>query len=172
MVIRAVEEVFPLGLRQCCQKHKMQNILGKVPKQAGPMLHKEICKAFHAKTYQEGLRIGSQVIERFKDRFPSAMKCMGQDLEGCLECLRLPAEHYKRVRTTNLLERLFGENRRRVKVMRHFFAERSGLKLVHATMLAASRRWHGVQMNPLINRAIDQLWKGVFGKTRDELWAA
>ena len=171
-VMRAVEEVFPLGLRQRCQKHKMQNILGKVPKQAGPMLRKEICKAFHANSYEEGLRIGRQVIERFKDRFPSAMKCMAEDLKACLQCLRLPAEHHKRVRTTNLLERLFGENRRRVKVIPHFFAERAGMKLVYATMLAASRRWHGVQMNPSINRAIDQLWKKVFNKTREELWAA
>lgn len=146
--MRAVEEVFPVGLRQRCQKHKMQNIPCKVPRQATPMLRKEICKAFHAKSYEEGLRIG---------RFPSAMKCMAQDLEACLQCLRLPAEHHKRVRTTNLLERPLGENRRRVKVIPHFFAERAGMKLVYATMLAASCRWHGVQMNPLINRAIDQL---------------
>ena len=76
------------------------------------------------------------------------------------------------MRTTNLLERLFGENRRRVKVIPHFFAERAGMKLVYATMLAASRRWHGVQMSPLINRAIDPLWKEVFGRTKEELWAA
>jgi putative transposase len=171
-VMRAVEEVLPLGLRQRCQKHKMQNILGKVPKQAMGMLRQEICKAFHAKSYEEGRRIGRQVIERFQDRFPSAMKCLAEDLEACLQCLRLPGEHHKRVRTTNLLERLFGENRRRVKVIPHFFAERAGMKLVYATMLAASRRWHGVQMNPLLNRAIDPLWKEVFGRTKEELWAA
>lgn len=82
--MQAVEEVFPLGLRQRCQKHKMQNILGKVPRQAAPMLRKEICKAFHAQSYPEGLRIGRQVIERFKDRFPSAMKCMAEDLGASL----------------------------------------------------------------------------------------
>jgi len=171
-LMRAVEEVFPLGLRQRCQKHKMQNILGKVPQGVGPMLRQEICKAFGASTYEEGLRIGRQVIERFKDRFPSAMKCMADDLAACLQCLKLPAEHHRRVRTTNLLERLFGENRRRVKVIPHFFAERAGMKLVYATMLGASRRWHGVQMDAFTIKAIDELWKEVFGKTRKELWAA
>jgi len=116
--------------------------------------------------------VGRQVIERFKDRSPSAVKCMAEDLEGCLQCLRLPAEHHQRVRTTNLLERLFGKNRRRVKIVPHFFAERAGMKLVHATMLAASRRRHGVQMSPLVNRPIDQLWQDLFGKTTEELWAA
>jgi len=57
-------------------------------------------------------------------------------------------------------------------VIPHFFAQRAGMKLVHTTMLAASRRWHGVQMNPLINQTVDQLWREVFGKTRGELWAA
>lgn len=76
------------------------------------------------------------------------------------------------MRTTNLSERLFGKNRRRVKVIPHFFAERAGMKLVYVTMLAASRRWHGVQMSALINRAIDPLWKEAFGRTKEEVWAA
>jgi hypothetical protein len=57
-------------------------------------------------------------------------------------------------------------------VIPHFFAERAGMKLVHATMLADRRRRRGVQMNPRINQAVDQLWREVFGTTREELWAA
>lgn len=136
-VVRAIEEVFPFSLRQRCQKHRMQNILCKAPKEVAPMLRKEINKAFHADNYEEGLRAAGETIERFKDGFPSAIKCFEDDLEACLQCLKLPKAHHKRVRTTNLLERLFGENRRRVKTIPHFFAEKAGLKLVYATMLAA-----------------------------------
>jgi len=50
-----------------------------------------------------------------------------------VQCFNLPAEHHERVRTTNLLERLFGENRRRVKVVPHFFAERAGIKPIYGT---------------------------------------
>ena len=75
------------------------------------------------------------------------------------EGLKLPAEHPKRVRTTNLLERLFDENRRRVKVIPHFFVEKAGMKLVYATMLAASAKWRGVKMTPLISRQVDELWQ-------------
>ena len=150
----------------------MQNILCKVPKQVGPMLRREINQAFHADSYEDGLKAGREVIERFQDRFPSAMACLQEDLEACLQCLKLPKVHHKRVRTTNLLERLFGENRRRVKVVPHFFAEQAGLKLVYATMLAASRQWRGVIMDAFTTRAIDELWKTVFGKSRAETWAA
>ena len=60
--------------------------------------------------YEEGLRIGMELIEKFRDRFPAAMACLEEDLQAFLQCLRFPKEHHQRVRTTNVLERLFGEN--------------------------------------------------------------
>lgn len=171
-LVRAVKEIFPLALRQRCQKHRMNNILGKAPMEARQKLRDEIVKAFHAESYEEGLRIANEVIDRFQDRFPAAMECLGEDLEACLQCLKLPADHHQRVRTTNLLERLFGENRRRVKVIPHFFKEKAGLKLVYATMLTASKKWRGVKMNPFIEKEINTLWETVFGQSRQATWAA
>jgi len=63
-VMRAVEDVFPQALRQRCQKHKMSNILGKAPKEAAELLKNEIHKAFHADTYEAGLRTAREGIER------------------------------------------------------------------------------------------------------------
>lgn len=171
-VLKAVEEVFPMALRQRCQKHKMNNIVGKAPREAGKVLKEAIHEAFDADTYEDGLRIGREVVKRFRNRFPAAMACLEEDLEACLQCLRLPKEHQKRVRTTNVLERLFGENRRRVKVIPHFFDEKAGMKLVYATLLASSKKWRGVRMTPLISKMIDDLWKEVFGESRLETWAA
>ncbi len=171
-LVRVINEVFPLALRQRCQKHRMNNILGKTPKEAWQLLKEEIHKAFHADNFEEGLRIGREVIDQFKDRFPTAMECLEEDLEACLQCLKLPSEHHVRIRTTNLLERLFGENRRRVKVIPHFFKESAGMKLIYATMLAASKKWRGVKMDAIINKRIDEAWKEVFGELRQETWAA
>ena len=171
-ILRGVEEIFPVALRQRCQKHKMNNILGKAPKEASKLLKEAIHEAFHAESYEEGLRIGREVIERFRDRFPSAMACLEEDLEASLQCLRFPQEHRKRIRTTNLLERLFGENRRRVKVIPHFFDEKAAMKLVYATLIATSKKWRGIRMTPLISKTVDVLWKEVFGETRQETWAA
>ena len=44
--------------------------------------------------------------------------------------------------------------------------------IIFATMIAASKKWRGVRMDPFINREIDKLWAEVFGKTREEMWAA
>ena len=171
-VIRAIGDVFPLSLRQRCQRHKMNNILGKAPKEAADLLRKEIHQSFHAETYEEGFRIGKEIIKKFRSRFPAAMVCLEEDFEACLQALKLPKAHHKRVRTTNIQERLFGENRRRVKVIPHFFSENAGMKLMYATLLAASRNWRGARMDPFIAREIDKLWNKVFKKARQEMWAA
>ena len=169
---KALEDVFPVVLHQRCQKRKMENILSKAPREVAATLKKKIHRAFHATSYDAGLRIGRKVIAKYRDRFPAAMECLEKDLEACLTILKLPKAHHKRTRTTNLIERLFGENRRRVKVIPHFFTEKAGMKLVFATMLAASKNWRGVRMDPIIHREIDKLWEEVFGKTRRNMWAA
>ena len=108
------------------------------------------------------------MIERLRGQYPAAMVCLEEDLEACLQVPRLPEEHRRRLRTSNGLERLFGENRRRVKVIPHFFTEKAGIKLVYATLLAASQNWRGVAMTPAIAQAIDQLWEEIYPQSRIE----
>ena len=55
---------------------------------------------------------------------PSALTCLQDDFEACIAHLRFPLAHRRAIRTTNLLERLFGEERRRTKVIPHAFGER------------------------------------------------
>ena len=52
-------------------------------------LKAEICRSFHADSYEQGLRIGRELIARFRDRFPAAMACLEEDLETCLQCLKV-----------------------------------------------------------------------------------
>ena len=115
-VLKAIEEVFPQSLKQRCQKHRLENILGKAPKEIHDELKAEILESFHAKSYEQGLKKGREVITRYRQRFPSAMNGMEETLEACLQVLRLPEAHHKRLRTSNLLERTFGELKRRTKV--------------------------------------------------------
>ena len=110
-VLKAIEEVFPQSLKQRCQKHRLENILGKAPKEIHDELKAEILESFHAKSYEQGLKKGREVITRYRQRFPSAMNGMEETLEACLQVLRLPEAHHKRLRTSNLLERTFGTER-------------------------------------------------------------
>ena len=66
------------------------------------------------------------------------MECLERDLEECVTYLRFPAAHHHRIRTTNQLERLNGEGRRRTKVIPRFPTERSCLALLFASLVTAS----------------------------------
>lgn len=147
----AVRECWPESLVQRCQVHKMRNILCKLPERARLGIKKLVQKAFTAKTLAEGLDQARGIVAMYQDDYPEAMKCLAADLEECLTVLRLPEAHRKRVRTTNLLERLFGEGRRRSKVIPRFIEESSGMSLVFAVLTDVSSHWRGVRITaPLL----------------------
>ena len=77
--------------------------------------------------------------------------------EACLQALRLPAAHHKRLRTSNLLERTFGEHKRRTKVIPHFFTEEAAMKLSFAVLLAVANKWRGVRMDVFAARKVEEL---------------
>ncbi|MDP2950430.1 MAG: transposase [Chloroflexota bacterium] len=72
--------------------------------------------------------------------------------------------HWRAIRTTNLLERIFGEGRRRTKVIPRFPTESSGLRLLYASLITASRTWKGVQMTPDIWWELEVLRREAFGE--------
>jgi len=71
--------------------------------------------------------------------------------------LRCPSLHHKRIRTTNLIERAFEEQRRRTKTIPRFWDEKSCLKLVFATLMQTSERWQNVRMSDVEVAMLKQL---------------
>jgi transposase-like protein len=87
------------------------------------------------------------VLEKYQDLYPSAMKAFAEDLEASLNHLKCPVKHRRAIRTTNLLERTFLEEKRRSKVIPRFFSEKSCLKLAFATLIRVSERWQQIRMS-------------------------
>ena len=162
-LIRAVEEVFPNSLRQRCLAHKTRNVTDKVPDSARAEVKGAIRAAYYAPNREVAKMVAADVLKTYHSRFPSAMRSFQDDWEACIAYLRCPAIHHKRIRTTNLLERSFLEERRRTRTIPRFFTEKSCLKLVFATLLRASQRWQGVRMSEierqqkLLRRELGQL---------------
>ena len=145
-LIRAVEEVFHKSLRQRCLAHKIRNVLGKVPDSARQEVKAAVQAAYYAPTQEVAEMIAAQVLNNYQSLYPAAMKSFQDDWHACIAYLRCPKIHHKRIRTTNLLERSFLEQRRRTKTIPRFFTEKSCLKLVFATLWRASHRWRNVRM--------------------------
>jgi putative transposase len=75
---------------------------------------------------------------------PAVVQCFTDDFDACIAHLRFPLRHRKVIRTTNLLERLFLEERRRTKIVPHAFGERPVLQLMYAAVIRAADRWRGI----------------------------
>ncbi len=93
----------------------------------------------------------------YRSAYPSAMAVIERDLAALVCHLRFPAEHRKRIRSTNLLERTFVEVRRRTKVIGRFPGETSALCLIWAVLELSSRGWRGVVMTPKAVAEIERL---------------
>ena len=153
-LLRALEEVFPQSLRIRCWMHKMRNVLDKLPDSARAEVKAWLVAVRDAPTLEAGRQAAAETIAHFEREYPAAMKSFADDLESSLLHLRVPPAHRKFVRTTNLIERSFEEERRRTKVIPRFFDERSCLKLAFAALERAARRWQKVTITELEQRQL------------------
>ena len=82
------------------------------------------------------------ILDRYQPDFPEACRCLLDDAEASLNHLYLPPRHQQYVRTSNLAERAFVEERRRTKVIPHLQTEQSLVNLVFAVLIRVSDRWN------------------------------
>lgn len=155
--IKAIQQVFPKSLRIRCWVHKMRNIVGKLPEDAVPEVKAHLIAIRDAANYESGLTLAHQVLDSYTPLYPSAMACLQDDLEASLNHLKLPVKLRKSVRSTNLLERSFEEERRRSKVIPRFFTEKSCLKLAFAVLWRVSGRWQKVKLTMQDLKQLDEL---------------
>ena len=156
-LIRAVDEVLPRSLRQRCLAHRIRNLESKVPAELWPEVKGLANAAYRASSPALARLTKDEFVKRFEVELPSATRCFLDDFEACIAHLRLPISHRRAIRTTNLLERLFGEERRRTKVIPHAFGERAVLKLMYAALMRASQTWQRIAITEFERRQIRDL---------------
>ncbi len=147
-LIAAVKKTWPAAPRQRCIVHRIRNVLARIPKKDHVRLRKELNAIFYAADLEEALEAARRFAGRFGEVYPSACEVLGTDLADCLTFFRFPPQHWKRLRTSNSLERTFREVRRRTRVVGRFPTERSALSLVWAVLDADAAKWRGVRMKP------------------------
>jgi putative transposase len=134
-LVNAIEGVFEKSLRIRCWYHKLGNIRTKLPAEGAEEVLAHARAVRDAPTHEAGEAQAASLIERFGSAYPAAVKCFAEDLEASLAHLKLPVRHRINVRTTNLLERSFLEERRRTKVIPRLLDEKSAMKLIFATLM-------------------------------------
>jgi len=154
-VIKAIETCFPRSARQRCLAHRMRNLAAKVPEDLWPEVKARIQATYQAPSRAIARDLARGVVEDYEKELPSAVACFTNDFEACIAHLRMPVTHRRAIRTTNLLERLFVEERRRLKIIPNAFGERPVLKLMFGAMTRAAERWRAIRFTEFERRQID-----------------
>lgn len=153
--IKAIDGMWPEAERIRCWFHKMKNILDKVPDDLRETVKRLLFDVRDAPDHQTGRARAAAFIDEYRPKLPSAVACFENDLEASLNHLKLPTLHHKSIRTTNLVERGFEEERRRSKVIPKFRTEKECLKLVFATLWRASERWLKVKFTEIERKQLE-----------------
>ncbi len=156
-IIKALETCFPRSARQRCLAHRMRNLTAKVPEEIWPELKTRVQASYQAPSRKIARELAEGVIADYERDYPSAVACFMDDFEACIAHLRLPIGHRRATRTTNLLERLFVEERRRLKIIPNAFGKKAVLKLMFAAMTRAAERWRAIKVTEFERRQMAAL---------------
>ena len=138
----AVCRHFQGAAHQRCQVHYMRNLLGMVGHAKRKELGADLRAIFAAPAREEALRIASSVAKKWRGKgIEKVAEHIEEHIEECLTCLAFPESHRRRIRTTNSLERLNQEIKRRTRVVRIFPNRESCLRLVTALAVEMSEEW-------------------------------
>jgi transposase-like protein len=138
----AIARHFQGASHQRCQVHYARNLLGMVGHARRKELGANLRAIFATSDRKQALTSAASVADKWRGKGNEKVAChLEEHIEECLSCLAFPESHRRRIRTTNGLERLNQEIKRRTRVVRIFPNERSCLRLVSALAVEQSEEW-------------------------------
>ena len=146
-MLNAIGLKFPTSQRQRCVQHKMKNILGYLPESQQAQVEPELKAIFYQENREKADQEVAAFCEKYAQSYPTAIDCLKRDLEACLTFYAFPKNHWKTIRTTNVIERLFGEVKKRThKMAAPFRNEESCLLMFYA--IIRSLKFRKFSMKP------------------------
>ena len=134
-ILNAIGKVFPTVPWQRCQFHFIRNITDKAPKKYQAGLRTELQELFNCKTLAEARKVRDRIMEDYRDVAESAVTCLDEGFESAMTVMLLPAWLRRFYRTSNQIERLNKELKRRSKVIGVFPNEDSVLRLMGSVLI-------------------------------------
>jgi len=150
-IVKAIETCFPRSERQRCLAHRMRNLAVKVPEDQWPEFKARAQAVYQAPSRAIARDLATGLVADYRE-LRNAVACFEDDFEACIAHLRMPVTHRRAIRTTNLLERLFVEERRRLKIIPNAFGEKAVLKLMFSAMIRAAERWRAIKVTDFERR--------------------
>lgn len=134
-MLNAIALKFPDAKRQRCIQHKLENVLSYVPQSKRDPLEPELKAIFYQDSRAQAEQTLAAFIEKYATTYPTAIECLKRDQDACLTFYDFPKAHWKTIRTTNVIERLFLDVKKRShKMAAAFRNETSCLLLFYAVV--------------------------------------
>jgi transposase-like protein len=138
---KAIAEVLPSSAWQRCYVHFLRNALDYLPRKADDDCLTELRWLYDRRDLEEARRDLAAWLTRWQGRYPKLCAWAEANIEETFTFYRLPREHHQHLKSTNLLERLNEELKRRTHVIRIFPNEASCLRLVRALAVEQHEEW-------------------------------
>jgi len=144
-------EEFTKARIQRCQVHVARNVLAKVPMRLKQTVADDLRTIFYASSKKKALEYFKHFKERWEKELPSAVKCLVRTIERCLAFFYFPQEEWICLRTTNVIERLNKEFKRRTKPMEIVAGERACYTLLAFICLKMELHWRTYPMGKRVS---------------------
>lgn len=138
---RALREILPEAAWQRCYVHFLRNALDHMPRKADDDCLKELRWLYDRRNLQEAERDLSAWLARWQGKYPKLCDWVEENIAETLTFYRLPREYHKHLKSTNMLERMNEEIKRRTRVVRIFPNQESCLRLIRALAVETHEGW-------------------------------
>src|SRR3974390_375993 len=134
---QAIEEVWPKTRGQRCWVHKTANVLNKLPKSQHSKAKRALQEIWMAETKNDALAAFDAFVETWNVKYDKAVECLIKDREALLAFYDFPAEHWKHLRTTNVIESAFATVRHRTVRAKGCLSNKTALAMIFKLAEAA-----------------------------------
>jgi transposase-like protein len=138
---QAIEEVWPKTSGQRCWVHKTANVLNKLPKSQQSKAKRALQEIWMAATKKDALAAFDAFVETWGVKYDKAVECLSKDREALLAFYDFPAEHWKHLRTTNVIESSFATVRHRTVRSKGCLSNKTALAMIFKLAEAAEKSW-------------------------------
>ncbi len=138
---QAIEEVWPKTRGQRCWVHKTGNVLNKLPKSQHSKAKRALQEIWMAETKKEALAAFDAFVETWGVKYDKAVECLIKDREPLLAFYDFPAEHWKHLRTSNVIESSFATIRHRTTRSKGCLSNKTALAMIFKLGQAAEKTW-------------------------------
>jgi transposase-like protein len=148
---KALRDAFPTARRQRCWVHKMRNVLDKVPQTAYDEILQVLREIYHASSKDQALGLVKSFVAHYGHRYPKAVACLQESLDVLFSYFHFPRQHWKSIKSTNVIESLFSAVKLRTDAARRIPKRESALYLVFKLLLNQQQRLkkiHGYKLVP------------------------